>query len=71
MSSDGSARWGDFDNADYADDADDADDAAFPYSNFDDILSCWTLLTNYFRGSRGQRSKGFGSETGAEMDADR
>ncbi len=40
-------------------------------SNFDDILSCSTLLTNYFRGSRGQRSKGFGSETGAEMDADR
>jgi hypothetical protein len=80
MSSDGSARWGDFDDADYADDADDAndadgaddaDDAAFPYSNFDDILSCSTILMNYFRGSRGQRSEGFGSETGAEMDADR
>jgi hypothetical protein len=50
MSSDGSARWGDFDDFDDFDDADYADDAAFPYSNFDDILSCWTLLIHYFRG---------------------
>jgi hypothetical protein len=58
MSSDGSARWGDFNDADDADDADDAndaddadvaDDAAFPYSRFDDIFPRSTLLMNCCR----------------------
>jgi hypothetical protein len=66
--SDGSVRWGD---ADDADDANDADDNAWPDTHSDDIFSCSTLLMNYFRRSRGQRSEGFSSETGAEMDTDR
>ena len=72
ISSDGSARWGDADDADDADDANDADDAddnAWPDTHSHDI--CLTLLKNYFRRSRGQRSEGFSSETGAEMDPDR